>query len=142
MAASGVGLAGVIAGSAAISMVGNAANQVISHKGLSHFDTGDMVMDGIVGGATGALGGAGKGTKSLMRLGKQTVKRATNTLKYKGVRAVVDDLPKIAAYYEKNTKNFFAGLRAGLRKDIIISTVESVFTSDRSKNQYKAMLGW
>ena len=34
-----------------------------------------IVVDGVIGGISGALGGAGKGSKHLTNLGKQTVKR-------------------------------------------------------------------
>ncbi len=61
LAASGVGLIGSIAGNAAISMAGNATNQVVKNNGFNNFDVGDMVIDGIIGGVAGAAGGSGMG---------------------------------------------------------------------------------
>ena len=61
LAATGVGLVGAIAGNAAISMAGNATNQVIKNKGFTNFDVGDMLIDGAIGGIAGAVGGRGMG---------------------------------------------------------------------------------
>ena len=63
LASTGVGIVGMVAGNAAISMAENAADQVIENKGFNNFDVGDMLIDGAIGGVSGALGGAGKGTK-------------------------------------------------------------------------------
>ncbi len=142
LAASGVGLVGIIAGNAAISMAGNAANQIVSNKGLSNFNAGDMALDGVVGGASGALGGAGKGSKNLMNLGKQTVKRTVNTLEHSGVKAAVKNLPKVASYYAKSSNYFYTDLRASFKKDLIMSSMSSISTSDKVKQQYQSMLGW
>ena len=140
LAASGLGLLGMIVGSAAISMAGNAANQIIKNKGLSHFDTGDMVFDGVVGGAAGALGGAGKGSKHLMGLGKQTVKRTINVVEHKGISAALKNLPKVASYYAKSTKYFYKPLIENAAPDIIKSTVFSS-TMEKIKQKFNAW-GW
>lgn len=50
-----------MAGNAAISMAGNATNQVIMNKGFDNFDFGDMLADGLIGGVAGAAGGRGMG---------------------------------------------------------------------------------
>ncbi len=65
LAASGVGLLGVIAGNATTAMAVNATSQLINNKGISNFNTEDVVAEGVIGGVSGALGGAGKGTKHL-----------------------------------------------------------------------------
>jgi len=49
LAATGVGLIGQIAGNAAISMAGNATDQVIKNKGFRNFDARSMVVDGANG---------------------------------------------------------------------------------------------
>ena len=82
LAASGVGLVGAIAGNAAISMAGNAANQVIDNKGFKNFDTGDMLLDGVVGGVCGAWGGKGASygnTAGIKSAGKTLMKNLTSS---------------------------------------------------------------
>ncbi|WP_457945427.1 DNRLRE domain-containing protein [Caproiciproducens sp. LBM24188] len=140
LAATGVGLIGMIVGGAAISMAGNAANQIIKNKGLSKFDAGDMVYDGAVGAATGALGGAGKGSKNLTNLGKQTIKRTANTLKYKGVSATIKELPKITSYYAKNTSYFYKPLTKSALPDTLIS-IGTTYTTEKLK-QKLSTIGW
>ena len=61
---------------------------------------------------TPVIGGAGKGSKNLMNLGKQTVKRTVNTLKHRGLKATVKNLSKVAGYYAKSAKSFYADFPA------------------------------
>ena len=75
LAASGVGLVGSIAGNAAISMAGNAANQVVRNDGFSNFDAGDMLLDGVIGGIAGAVGGSGMGKSVNLRTLNQNLTR-------------------------------------------------------------------
>ena len=76
-------------------MAENAANQVIENKGFNNFDVGDMLIDGAIGGVSGALGGAGKGTKHLTNLGKQTVKRTFNATTHRGLKSEGRPLTKV-----------------------------------------------
>jgi len=140
LAATGVGLVGMVIGSAASSMGGNALNQIIKNKGTSNFDAEDMVVDGVVGGVTGALSGAGKGTKNLMNLGKQTVKRAKNVLKSKGISVAIKTAPKIVNYYAKNTSHFYTPLIRNALPDTFKSTGESYVTE--KLKQKLSTVGW
>ena len=107
LATTGVGLVGMTVGNAAISMAENAANQVIANKGFNNFDVGDMVTDGVIGGVSGAMGRAGRGSKHLTNLGKQTVKRTINATANKGVKAGIKEAGKAFAYYGKNTVKYY-----------------------------------
>ena len=139
LAATGVGMVGMIVGNAAISMAENATNQIIENKGFNNFDVGDMAIDGVIGGISGAIGGAGKGSKHLTNLGKQTVKRTANTTIHKGFKAGVKEAGKAFAYYGKNTKSFYKPLFKGIVKDVISATGTSV-ASDYMKKQYRRIL--
>ena len=87
LAASGVGLVVSVVGNAAISMAGNATNQVIKNKGFDNFDVGDMLIDGVIGAIAGRVGGKGMGkfanlkalnknlTKKVISGSKETVKQ-------------------------------------------------------------------
>ena len=97
----------MIAGSAAISMAENAVNQVIENKGFNDFDVGDMLIDGAIGGISGAIGGPGNGSKHLTNLGKQTVKRTFNAFKHKGIKAGFSELGEAFIYYGKNTAKYY-----------------------------------
>lgn len=77
-----------------------------------------------------------------MNLGKQTVKRTVNTLEHSGVKAAVKSLPKVASYYAKSSNYFYTDLRASFKKDLIMSSMSSISTSDKVKQQYQSMLGW
>ena len=138
LASTGVGLVGVVAGNAAISMAENATNQVIANNGFKNFDVGDMLTDGVIGGVSGALGGAGKGSKHLTNLGKQTVKRTFNTTVNKGVKAGIKESKKAFAYYGKNTVSYYEQYKKGIKKDVFYSFVNSFVASDYMKNQYKS----
>ena len=122
LAASGVGLLGVIAGNATTAMAVNATSQLINNKGISNFNTEDVVAEGVIGGVSGALGGAGKGTKHLMKLGKQTIKRAANVAVNKGIKPLIKELPKIASYYGKSSRHFYEPLVKGALPDLFVST--------------------
>ena len=92
LAASGAGLALSITGNAAISSLGNAANQ-IKNKGFRNFDFGDMIIDGLIGGVAGAVGGRGMGKSVNIRklnnnLTKKVFSRSSKIAK-KGVRYYV-----------------------------------------------------
>ena len=81
LAASGVGIVGSIAGSAAISMASNAAGQVIDNHGFDDFDVGDMLFDGAVGAVCGAWGGQGASygnTAGIMSAGKKMMGNLTS----------------------------------------------------------------
>lgn len=100
-----------------------------------------MVIDGAIGGISGAIGGAGKGTKHLMNLGKQSLKRTVGTTINKGVRAGVREAAKAAVYYGKNTSRYYSSYVRGLLKDTASAIVTSVASSNYMKNQYRRALG-
>ena len=137
LASTGVGLVGMVAGNAAISMAENATNQVIANNGFKNFDVGDMLTDGVIGGVSGALGGAGKGSKHLTNLGKQTVKRTFNTTVNKGVKAGIKEAKKAFAYYGKSTAYYYKPYFNGLFMDTVITGASSFASSDYMKCQYR-----
>ena len=75
LAATSAGLSAIVLGNAAISMAENASNQIAENGGLKGFDVTDMLYDGAIGAAAGAVGVPGSGSKHLTNLGKQTVSR-------------------------------------------------------------------
>ena len=81
----GLKLGAMVAINAGVSMAENTAEQVIENKGFDNFSIGKVALNGVVGAVSGATGGAGNGTKSLMNLGKQSVKRTAKTTIHKGV---------------------------------------------------------
>lgn len=64
-----------------------------------------VLSDGVIGGAFGALGGKGSGTKNLFTLGVSTVKRTANATVYKGIKSGVKEVIKAFAYYARSTNN-------------------------------------
>ena len=141
LAATGAGLIAVIAGNAAISMAENAINQVIENKGFKNFDTADMLIDGAIGGAFGAKGGAGKGCKHLTKLGTQSIKRSFNALKCSGLKSGLAESRKALAYYQKNTVKYYKGFWKGLGSSLISSTFEKGLSSDYAKTHYRSIFG-
>ena len=136
LASTGVGLAGMIAGNAAISMAENATNQVIENRGFNNFDVGDMVVDGVIGGISGAISGAGKGSKYLTNLGKQTVNRTVNTITHRGLKAGLQDAAKAFAYYGKNSAKYYLNFVRGIPTDFVSSVGTSLASSDYMKCKY------
>ena len=129
LASTGVGIVGSIVGNAGISMIGNAATQVVENKGFDDFDVGDMLIDGAIGGISGAIGGGGSGSKHLNKLGKQTIKRTLNTTVNKGVKEGIKELGRAFSYYAKNTRAYYIALKNGIWKDVAIETTISIALS-------------
>ena len=140
LAASSIGVVGIAIRNAAISMTENAAAQVIHNGGFNNFSVGDMLIDGTIGGIAGALGGAGKGSKHLSNLGKQTIKRTVNAVSHDGLKVGVKEAGKALAYYGKNTVKYYARFRSGIWGDIATSVASSIATSNYMKNQYHQLL--
>ena len=141
LASTGVGLVGMMAGNAAISMAENATNQVIANKGFNNFDVGDMVTDGVIGGVSGAIGGAGRGSKHLTNLGKQTVKRTINATANKGIKAGMKEAGKAFAYYGKNTGKYYRSFLKGLPGDFFSTVGTTIASSNYMKYQYRRLTG-
>ena len=96
LAASGAGVVAEAFGSAAISMVSNATQQVNSmSKGEQEsFDTADMLFDGAIGFACGALGGNGasfENESGIMAAGEQLTRRIVSG----------DNIRRAISYYVK-----------------------------------------
>ena len=109
LAASGVELVVSVVGNAAISMAGNATNQVIKNEGFDNFDVGDMLLDGAIGAIAGRVGGKGMGKyvnlKTLNKnLTKQVVSGSKETIK-QGVQYYVSQTK--FAYKEYLVKPIF-----------------------------------
>ena len=125
LAASGVGLAGAIAGNAAISMAGNATSQVIHNKGFDKFDFGDMLIDGAIGGISGAIGGKGMG-KSV------NIDTLNNNLTRKIFSHSKEIAEKGIKYYISQTKHAYKNfLFIPMRNSSIFS-----FSCNKIKNIY------
>jgi len=115
LAATGVGLVGSIAGNAAISMAGNAANQVIKNNGFDNFDVVDMVVDGAIGAASGAVGGRGMGkSANIKTLNKRLTKKVLTGSK--------ETIKKGVKYYVSQTKYAY---KEFLVKPILKSSIAS-----------------
>ena len=141
LASTGIGLAGIIAGNTAISMAENAINQIVENQGFSDFDVVDMLFDGAIGGVAGAIGGAEKGTKNLMNLGKQTVKRTFNATANKGFKAGLKEAGKAFAYYGKNSAKYYKKIPKNLLVDSFSAIGTTIVTSNYMKDQYHRWLG-
>jgi len=141
LASTGFGVGVMIAGNAAISMAENATNQFIENGGFKNFDVGDMVFDGVIGGISGAIGGHGKGSKHLTKLGGQVLNRTTSTASHQGFRAAAKELLKASKYYIKNTWNlFYKPFFKGFGKDTVQSFVVSMAASDGMKSLYRKVV--
>lgn len=120
LASTGVGIVGSIVGNAGISMIGNAATQVVENKGFDDFDVGDMLIDGAIGGISGAVGGVGYGSNHLKSASKQLTKRITNEMVRHGVDTVIRETKKAVTYYVKSVGGM---LKRGIIDGIIKPTV-------------------
>ena len=100
-----------------------------------------MLIDGAIGGVSGALGGAGKGTKHLTNLGKQTVKRTFNATTNKGLRAGLKEAGKAFAYYGKNSAKYYKTFVKGLPSDFISTVGTTIASSNYMKYQYRRIFG-
>ena len=143
LAATSAGLSAIVLGNAAISMAENASNQIADNGGLKGFDVTDMLYDGAIGAAAGAVGGPGSGSKHLINLGKQTVNRTVNALTHNGVKAAVNEGKKATSYYVKSTATYYKNMARDLRKDFVTTAATNFLTSNSFKShfiQYGIML--
>ena len=129
LASTGVGIVGSIVGNAGISMIGNAATQVVENKGFDDFDVGDMLIDDAIGGVTGLINGPGTGSEHLKTLGKNTIKRTANTVSHKGLKEGAKEFGKAVTYYAKNTKSYYKPLIRDTPKDIAVSIGEELISN-------------
>ena len=100
-----------------------------------------MLIDGAIGGVSGALGGAGKGTKHLTNLGKQTVKRTFNATTHRGLKAGLKEAGKAFAYYGKNSAKYYKTFVKGLPSDFISTVGTTIASSNYMKYQYRRIFG-
>ena len=140
LACTGIGAIGMIAGNASIAMAENAVNQVVA-KGFTNFDVEDMLIDGTIGGISGAIGGPGKGSKHLTNLGKQSIKRSVNAFKNKGLKAGIKETGKALLYYGKNTKQYYKEFVRGIPGDVVNTVGTVVGTSSFAKRLYRRIFG-
>ena len=116
LAASGVELVVSVVGNAAISMAGNATNQVIKNEGFDNFDVGDMLLDGAIGAIAGRVGGKGMGKYvNLKTLNKNLTKKVVSGSK--------ETIKQGVQYYVSQTKFAY---KEYLVKPIFKSTATSV----------------
>ncbi|MGI6745669.1 MAG: hypothetical protein ACOX45_05935 [Acutalibacteraceae bacterium] len=110
LAATGVGLIGQIAGNAAISMAGNATDQVIKNKGFRNYDARSMVVDGAIGGVSGAIGGKGANGKALSAAWNSAQKGISREMRRANVKYATKQIAKLSL--EKTV----------IRKTVLVST--------------------
>ena len=116
LAASGVELVVSVVGNAAISMAGNATNQVIKNEGFDNFDVGDMLLDGAIGAIAGRVGGKGMGKYvNLKTLNKNLTKKVVSGSK--------ETIKQGVQYYVSQTKFAY---KEYLVKPIFKSTATNV----------------
>ena len=138
LASSGAGLGVMIAGNAAISMAEDATNQIVSNGGFSDFNVSNTIIAGINGGISGAIGGKGSGTKHLMNLGTQTVKRTINATMYNGINIGLSEAKKALVYYAKNTAKYYRGFLGSALKDLMSTTATSVVFTNTAKSYWQS----
>ena len=139
LSCTGVGLSVMIAGNAAISAVTNTAEQYMENgNSFNNFDVGELAFETVWGGATSVLGGRPSGSKHLMKLGVQTVKRTVNTATHKGWKAGVKEAKKAAAYYIKNTRSRYSTFAKDTVKDFGIA-ISSEFSKNRVQATYERL---
>ena len=96
-----------------------------------------MLIDGAIGGALGAVGGAGKGTKHLMNLGTQSVNRTFNVVANRGFKAGLKEAGKALAYYGKSSAKYYKEFAKGLPSDVISTVAATIASSSYMKYQYR-----
>lgn len=106
LAASGLGLGAMALGNAAISAGESILSQGVE-KGFNNIKIGEVALDAGVGAVSGLMGGKGTGNKNLTNLGKQSVRRTTNALKYGGITRAKSEARKAARYYIKSTGSYY-----------------------------------
>ena len=140
LASTGIGRLGMAIGSAVISMAENATYQVIENRGFKNFDVGDMLIDGAIGGVSGALGGKGKGSKHMTNLGKQTVNRTVGAVKNNGIKEGAKEAGKAFAYYTKNTYKYYKTFKKDLPWNIFTSFFIMAVTHEKARSAYRSVL--
>ena len=104
----GIGLAGIIGGNAAISMAASTIDQVSENGGFENFDVRGVLIDGAFGAASGFLGfSGGDGTEALMNIGVRTVRRTANAVTHHGLSAGITEFGRAMSWYQRATANFF-----------------------------------
>ena len=103
----GVGLAGLVGGNAAISMATSTIDQVSENGGFENFDVLGVLIDGAIGAVSGLVGGKGVGHKSLMNMGFGTIRRTANVATHHGVSAGITEFGRAMSWYQRSTANFF-----------------------------------
>ena len=104
----GVGLAGLVGGNAAISMATSTIEQVSENDGFENFNAGKVLLDGVLGAASAYVGfSGGAGDDALMNLGVQTVRRTANVATHHGVSAGITEFGRAMSWYQRSTANFF-----------------------------------
>ena len=138
LAATGVGLAGQIAGNALISSVANLGDQLYLNSGdITKTNITDVMIAAFIGATGGALGGKGGGTPSLDNLTTQLFRRIGNAVKYQSGAAFKQELSKAIAYYAKCvTKQTLSIIYSILKASIPSIIKEGASTIDQIFKQY------
>ena len=138
LTATGVGIAGIAAGNAAISMAESTASQVAENGGFNNFNVADMLIDGVIGGISGATGGHGTGSKHMTRLGVQTLRRTFKSTG--GIIAGFKTFLKSLVYYGKNTTKYYRAFFRDVPVNLV-STIGTNIASSYAKYQYHRAFG-
>ena len=84
------------------------------------------MVDTVIGGVAGAVGGKGFGTNHLNTAGKQLTSRIVNTLTHNSSKVAVNEIKKACVNYVKNTATLVTkGIIDGIIKPALPSVVMS-----------------
>lgn len=96
-------------------MASNVTNQVINNQGFNNFDTASLVVDTVIGGVSGAIGGRGFGSNHLKTASKQLTTRVTNAVTHNGVSVAAKETKQAVVNYAKNTMTLISrGISRGI----------------------------
>ena len=128
----GVGLAGLVGGNAAISMAASTIDQVTENGGFENFDVVEVLKAGFIGGVSGAIGKHGAGDKNLMNMGVGTIRRTANAATHHGVSAGITEFGRAMSWYQRSTVNFYkknVGRKflGNVAQEIVVQIVAMVF---------------
>lgn len=93
-----------------------------TNSGEKTVNISDIVTSGVIGGISGALGGAGNGLSQMSKLSNNTVSRVYRAVKHNGIKSGIKEAGKAMSYYGKSTRKFYRKyVRRSVPKDLASS---------------------
>ena len=93
-----------------------------TNSGEKTVNISDIVTSGVIGGISGALGGAGNGLSQMSKLSNNTVSRVYRAVKHNGIKSGIKEAGKAMSYYGKSTGTFYRKyVRRSVPKDLASS---------------------